>query len=637
MLSELSVNRKYPCEVIRELISNSYDAEASVIQIYPLLQYSGFIFFDNGTGLSDGELINDVIPLDAFFSIGLSTKTPGESIGYKCQGSKLCFASNKFALITRCGREDEKYWRSVVIDNPTETLDQEQDNIEVVEDKNPWLTIQKLLIQPDSRTKPIIEKLNEYFFSNDFKSGTLIFVKDLKVEAFSEFYNTDVKYSYLKSYIKYYTRHGDIRILNSDKTGFTLREEKMFKQSSPTSKKTCKLFVWNCNQKQGKLDEIPAGYPYIEKQSFDRESESNSPSSPAEIKKLSLGRFSSRKAKTFNYEGNTYCVALAIDGNRRALDYYEDLDRQGGKKSGIGFGQQRGTFICSEGIKICPYNDIFNHPLLSEYSVLSNPKAQSHYFFAINGSFRLVTNRNDLSEDSIKILKSEGFIEKIKDFLDILYAKDKIFEELVLRIAGEVSQMKIETQIKQFEKAKSTIGKRGYFYIKNIEVLKNKKLLIPKPGEENGVAALYALLSYFVPSDSEYARLWLRPLNFSGQGLDSIAEDCNKELKGLEYKYAFSTYEVFNHPFLITDQIICWNTDASVQEGETVSDGEYQGIIKKTEDLRDVGFLITDILSSEGDYNGDIKVISLEKLIDKTFQTRWLKSELTRKNRRVRN
>lgn len=55
VLSELSVNRKDPCEVIRELISNSYDAKASNIKIYPLFQYEGFIFFDNGTGLSETE------------------------------------------------------------------------------------------------------------------------------------------------------------------------------------------------------------------------------------------------------------------------------------------------------------------------------------------------------------------------------------------------------------------------------------------------------------------------------------------------------------------------------------------------------------------------------------------------------
>jgi hypothetical protein len=148
-LLELSVNRKDPCEVIRELISNSYDAKASVIEIYPFLQYEGFIFIDNGIGISSEKEVNGVTPIDAFFSIGLSTKTLGESIGYKCQGSKLCFASGKFALITRCKEDTESYWRSVVIDNPRDTLDSEQDNIEIQEDLQPWLTLRKLLPQPD--------------------------------------------------------------------------------------------------------------------------------------------------------------------------------------------------------------------------------------------------------------------------------------------------------------------------------------------------------------------------------------------------------------------------------------------------------------------------------------------------------
>ena len=69
-LLELSVNRKDPCEVIRELISNSYDAKASVIEIYPLLKYDGFIFIDNGIGISSEKEVNGVTPIDAFFSIG---------------------------------------------------------------------------------------------------------------------------------------------------------------------------------------------------------------------------------------------------------------------------------------------------------------------------------------------------------------------------------------------------------------------------------------------------------------------------------------------------------------------------------------------------------------------------------------
>ena len=97
ILSELSVNSQDPCEVIRELISNSYDAEASQIQIYPITteREKGFIFFDDGIGLNETEETNGITPYRAFFSIGKSTKVQGDYIGYKCQVSKLCFASKK--------------------------------------------------------------------------------------------------------------------------------------------------------------------------------------------------------------------------------------------------------------------------------------------------------------------------------------------------------------------------------------------------------------------------------------------------------------------------------------------------------------------------------------------------------------
>jgi Histidine kinase-, DNA gyrase B-, and HSP90-like ATPase len=357
-LSELSVNRKDPCEVIRELISNSYDAKASVIEIYPLLQYDGFIFMDNGTGISSQQEVNGVTPIDAFFSIGLSTKTPGNSIGYKCQGSKLCFASVKFALITRCKEDNESCWRSVIIDNPRETLDSEQDNIEVQEDIEPWLTLRKLLPQPDVQTVAIIEHLDETYFKSKLKTGTIIIVKKLEVDNFSNYYGTDKEYPYIKSYIRFYTRHGDVRILDDERTGFSAKEAINLKKSSPTYNDQCQLFIWNCTEEQSKLENIPPGYPYIDKPNFLPGIEDYILKTPAEIKRLNSGRFYYRKAHVFKFvDGKTYSLVLAIDGNRRALESYEDLDRQGKKKSGIGFSSQRGTFVCSEGVKICPYNE----------------------------------------------------------------------------------------------------------------------------------------------------------------------------------------------------------------------------------------------------------------------------------------
>ncbi len=92
VLGELSVNRNDPCEVLRELISNSYDANASHIVYMPLKDRHGLVFLDDGTGLNHQTSINGITPWEAFFSIGKSTKKQGDSIGYKCQGSKLCFA-----------------------------------------------------------------------------------------------------------------------------------------------------------------------------------------------------------------------------------------------------------------------------------------------------------------------------------------------------------------------------------------------------------------------------------------------------------------------------------------------------------------------------------------------------------------
>jgi hypothetical protein len=69
MIRELSENRKDSCEVIRELISNSYDADASSIKIFPLLQYQGFIFFDNGIGLSENKEENGIIPYESFGNV----------------------------------------------------------------------------------------------------------------------------------------------------------------------------------------------------------------------------------------------------------------------------------------------------------------------------------------------------------------------------------------------------------------------------------------------------------------------------------------------------------------------------------------------------------------------------------------
>jgi hypothetical protein len=157
-----------------------------------------------------------------------------------------------------------------------------------------------------------------------------------------------------------------VRILRPETTGFPASKAESFKKT-PGYKDRVKLSLWT---KKG-LEEVKAGYPYLPKPDEQDKSQIQSPiKGPQIVSKLSDGRFSSRAATTFEFEERTYCLILAIDGNRRALEKYEQLGRKGHKKYGIRLTDQRGTFICSEGVKICQFNQLFEHSQLQDYAVL---------------------------------------------------------------------------------------------------------------------------------------------------------------------------------------------------------------------------------------------------------------------------
>lgn len=59
---EISVNRDDPCEVVHELVSNSYDAEAREIYIWPIPISRSLVFFDIGKGISSKDKTNGITP-----------------------------------------------------------------------------------------------------------------------------------------------------------------------------------------------------------------------------------------------------------------------------------------------------------------------------------------------------------------------------------------------------------------------------------------------------------------------------------------------------------------------------------------------------------------------------------------------
>jgi hypothetical protein len=213
VLSELSVNRTDPCEVIRELISNSYDANAKYIRYSPIIEQDGFIFYDNGIGLDLEKSEKGISSYEAFFSIGRSTKTKGTSIGYKCQGSKLCFAASRFLVITKTKKSN---WIYKIIENPRENLTPSF-NIYPSTTTKPSEILYSFINNNGINTLEILKKYDFDFFEKNNVSGTLIVLLKFDTENFSKhFYvNGKASESYLYNYIRCNTKHGDVTAITA--------------------------------------------------------------------------------------------------------------------------------------------------------------------------------------------------------------------------------------------------------------------------------------------------------------------------------------------------------------------------------------------------------------------------------------
>ena len=394
VLGELSVNRNDPCEVIRELISNSYDAGAKNIRYASINALRSFVFWDDGKGLDRSEKTNGITPYEAFFSIGKSTKTKGDAIGYKCQGSKLCFASNRVMVISKT--LTEKNWHTKVIENPRQTLNPNSD-ISPNSTNTPWEDLVSFLGNPNNEVNQILKEFDEDFFQKRFTHGLLIAVQGLEIENFTKhlMVSPPITENYLTNYIRFYTKHGDTRVISEDQ-GF-----------KPTQVKQVTAGVIGANLELfdgQKFTSINFGFPHLATTSeIDIKS-------PLEVARLRDGRFTARHAKRIKYANNAYSLILTIDGNRRAHDGYSTLDRKGSAKSGLRLSDQRGVAVSVNGIKVCKFNDIFFRSELEDYQILSESDSSAHYLFVIDGPFDLVTNRNSLSRSAIGAFEDTAFV-----------------------------------------------------------------------------------------------------------------------------------------------------------------------------------------------------------------------------------
>ncbi len=613
VLGELSVNRHDPCEILRELLSNSYDARATNILYSPLIEERGLIFYDNGTGLHTAKQTNGITPWEAFFSIGKSTKMKGAEIGYKCQGSKLCFASSRILIATKESSKN-KVWHFKIINNPRQNLDVTFDITPTVESDISSI-ISTFLPSPSSQSSDAIGNLVGTIEKGKPKTATLVIIDGLDTENFGRYFSFGKKpeESYVYNYIRFFTKHGDTRYLNKGQ-GFALNVTLQI--SSAIKPAALKLY----SSKKLEVD-VPFGYPYLEIGKGDIEIKS-----PSQVSRLRDGRFYSRAAKAFSVGGENYSVVMAIDGNRRSHEEYKALDRKGKTKSGLRLSDQRGFFISVSGIKICKYLDILNE--LDDYKVLAEGESPSNFSIIIDGGFDLVTNRNSLSKKAFDTLSNPDFIKEIKSFLDHIKNVDKVFLELLSRLRRESTENRLNDQMEILADSSEQLKIRERFRIEDASQKKHL-FLSPMPGEEYLVGVLYAVLCNMVPPSSPLASYWKKVLTFSTQGIDSLGmKDENAtspldkdNIRSIEYKFEFNNFGPFNHALAIVDFIIAWTV--VVNEAEPVSD-TYTcfGSITKSKE-HDFVWEISEIESSDGSQYPTrfVTVICLKDLITKTFGT----------------
>jgi hypothetical protein len=574
----------------------------------PLAHKSGFAFLDDGSGLSVGVAAAGISPWEAFFSIGKSTKAKGAGIGYKCQGSKLCFASKRILVATLFDKSGEQ-WAYKIIENPRNNLDVSYP-IDPDYCADISTVVDGFLGTLDADGVAVVMDLKARLSSLKGGTGTLVLIDGLDTENFGKYFSVEplVDESYIYNYIRFNTRHGDVRKISTAQ-GFSASHVTQI--SSPSA---AKLTIFSPSQG---LKDVPFGFPYLSKPDGKDEVKS-----PQQISRLRDGRFFSRAAKSFSVAGKKYSVVLAIDGNRRAHEEYQSLDRKGKARSGIRLGDHRGAFISVKGIKIGKQPDLLAS--IPEYSVLAEGDAYSHYMLVLEGDFDLVTNRNALSKQAYDELSDPEFTKKFKDFLDSFKGKNTVFSELIARLRRESSENLLNEQIEILKEQKAGLKDRLRVRVEDLSGAKHL-VLAPKAGEEYLVGVLYASLGKYVPAASPFRKYWRDVVTFSTQGIDSLALRnaeatpplAEKNVEAVEYKYEFTNAGPFNHALAVVDKIVAWAVE--LDSGKKVRDTyTCRGSVREVEP--GLFWEITDIENDEaGEYPDATTVICLRKLIEKTF------------------
>lgn len=352
-----------PLEVIREAISNAYDANANLLIIDVTIDntngYDNLIitFIDNGDGMSEDRLVNN------FWNLGDShSKKFEDKIGEKGHGTKIYLRADSIDVKTSDGNNA---FHSIC--------------------ENPFRSLSKGLMH-----SPKFKKIDAV----SIERGTRICLEGYSKE-FSR-YRQDI----VKDYIYWFTKHGSV--------------EGQFKDDI----RNFKINLSALDYKDGEYEELEFGHIFAEENSNINKLFNTHESNAADFfvkkyiwKDQSLERFPHIK----------YDVVINVEGDSAKRQYNPMISSRKSKETGkYKVSDRYGLWLCKDHIPIQRVND-----WISNFGLGSNSVVMLHGFINCQ-YFKLTANRGTIANTNIEHIESlKNEIQKLlEEINEDLYKKE---------------------------------------------------------------------------------------------------------------------------------------------------------------------------------------------------------------------
>lgn len=477
---EVAQTFSHESEITRELYSNSHDAFAKHIHVWPRFGFgtSMLVWLDDGRGMDDrvrNAQDNDgcngfaKTSIESFFHIGNSTRRAGKGVGHKCVGAKLVLAQADrfFLLVTRTEAMPDDTYFVVLSEDVNAALD----------DRNGGVTAQPMSLEK-ARTLAceLVDRLDDGSVEHDYAttlseafdalrahpSGTLqayVACKTplhtsrlLDTRPFSEgglaawappkhgsrMIAHDIERTNLIGCLRFASRHGTVL---HDATGAfetTHNSFSRYPKIFEAQLRKANLYVHareGCDSLDG-VYTVPYGFPFIEHRT---EASVTSGNTKAKLRcRTSLhARFGPR---IFTANERHVTVLLCIDSLNDRLEVWEALKRTNcpnGKRCGIDHKRFTNIVLCTQGVTITradglqiidrlpvgqPRCTLSDNERDSFRALLQDNKESNAVLFIDFTQIDLKMDRNDITPAAYEALRHDedfllGLANTLHDFL----------------------------------------------------------------------------------------------------------------------------------------------------------------------------------------------------------------------------